>query len=79
MAPPMVIKCFAASRTTVYCYILQTVPSLIGQLYCLAVNPEAQEKVYKEIKQVDPKEGEITAEMLGRMSYLKACVKEGFR
>lgn len=56
-----------------------TVPVLIGNLYCLAANPDIQEKVYEEVKQVVPKDGPITTEHLGKLTYLKAFVKEAFR
>ena len=55
-------------------------PSLIGQLYCLAVNPDKQETLYSTIRRVMPdKEEPITDEVLGKCQYLKACIKEGFR
>ncbi|XP_014662612.1 PREDICTED: probable cytochrome P450 CYP44 [Priapulus caudatus] len=56
-----------------------TVPVFIGNLYCLAANPEVQDKVFKEVSKVVPKEGPITTAMLGKLTYLKACVKEAFR
>jgi cytochrome P450 len=46
-------------------------------LYCLAANPTAQARLYEEIR--DKVKGEITAEVLEDMPYLKACVKEAFR
>jgi len=58
----------------------QTVPSMIGQLYCLAVNPDKQEKLYESIRQLLPNKDEpITNEVLSKCQYLKSCIKEGFR
>ena len=58
----------------------QTVPTLIGQIYCLAANQEKQQKLYEAIRQVAPDKDEpITNDMLNQSQYLKACIKEGFR
>ena len=58
----------------------QTSPTTVGQLYCLATNPDKQEKLYEEIKKVAPNKDEpVTNEMLSRLPYLKGCIKEGFR
>lgn len=56
-----------------------TVPTLASNIYALARFPEAQEKIYQEIQKVVPTGEQITADMLGKMTYLKACVKETFR
>jgi len=51
-----------------------------GLLYCLASNPNKQDKLYEEIMQIAPdKRAPITYEVLQKASYLKACIKEGFR
>jgi len=53
---------------------------MVGQLYCLASNPDKQQKLYEEVMQLAPdKNSPITYEVLQRASYLKACIKEGFR
>jgi len=53
---------------------------MVGQLYCLASNPDKQQKLYEEIMQLAPdKQSPITYEVLQRATYLKACIKEGFR
>ena len=53
---------------------------MVGQLYCLASNPDKQQKLYEEVMQLAPdKQSPITYEVLQRASYLKACIKEGFR
>lgn len=56
-----------------------TSPTTVGQLYCLATNPEKQERLYEEVCREAPKGEPLTSERINRMSYLKACVKEGFR
>lgn len=56
-----------------------TSPTLACNLYCLARYNDVQERVYSEVTRVVPKSGPITAEMLNRMTYLKAFVKETFR
>ena len=61
------------------CLLFQTVPTLIGQLYCLAANPDKQERLYQEVCDVVPEGQPITPDVLNKLSYLKACVKEGFR
>lgn len=58
---------------------LQTAPALIYNLYCLAKNPEVQEELYQEIQQTLPESGDFNQEILGKLPYLKACVKETFR
>jgi cytochrome P450 len=46
-------------------------------LFCIAANPEAQEKLRAEIQ--SRVKGDVTAEIIENMPYLKACVKEAFR
>jgi len=63
------------------CYevVYQTVPALLYNLYCLATNPEVQEKAYQEVN-IYLKRGEpITHAIINKLSYLKAVVKETFR
>lgn len=48
-------------------------------MFCLAKCPRAQEKAYKEISQFLPQEGEITPDIINKLVYLKACVKEAAR
>lgn len=53
---------------------------MVGQLYCLAKNPAKQEKLRKEITDVAPDPAApVTLDMINQFSYLKACIKEGFR
>ena len=62
-----------------FCFLSQTVPSLIFAMYCLAKNPDAQQKVYEEIRGVLNADEPITGEHINRLTYLKACVKESQR
>ena len=48
-------------------------------LYHLARHPEVQDKLYQESLEVVGKDGNITAFNIGKMSYLKACLKESMR
>jgi cytochrome P450 len=50
-------------------------------LYCLAQNPEAQERLRQEVQSVVPQDqgDTITADNLTNMPYLKAVLKETFR
>uniref|UniRef100_A0A8W8N4Z2 Cytochrome P450 10 n=1 Tax=Magallana gigas TaxID=29159 RepID=A0A8W8N4Z2_MAGGI len=56
-----------------------TSSGILWALYCLAKNPVAQEKLYKEIKLVLPNNEAITPEKLSKLQYVKAVVKETFR
>nr|XP_022296326.1 probable cytochrome P450 CYP44 [Crassostrea virginica] len=56
-----------------------TVPSLIFAMYCLAKNPDAQQKVYEEIRGVLNADEPITGDHINRLTFLKACVKESQR
>lgn len=56
-----------------------TVPTLIFAMYCLAKNPDVQQKAYEEIREVLKDDEPITGEHINRMQYLKACVKESQR
>lgn len=48
-------------------------------LYHLARNPMAQENLHKELNNILGKDGNVTAESLAQLPYLKACVKESAR
>ena len=54
-------------------------PSVLHNLYCLAVNKNVQEKAYKEVSSVLEKGEEITPNHLSQLPYIKAVVKETFR
>jgi cytochrome P450 family 12 len=60
--------------------IFQTSAAASSILYCLAKNPDKQEKLRKEVLKVMPdKNTPLTAEALHNMPYLRAVVKEGIR
>lgn len=48
-------------------------------LYCLATNPEIQEKAYQEINSNTKREENITIDIINKMNYLKAVISESFR
>ena len=49
-------------------------------LFCLAKNPEKQEKVREEIMSILPeKSSELTAEAMKSLPYLRAALKESLR
>ncbi|XP_076039670.1 putative cytochrome P450 CYP44 [Oratosquilla oratoria] len=56
-----------------------TVPTLLGNLLCLALNPESQERLYKEVISVVDPDGPMTIQHLNKLHYVKAFVKETFR
>ncbi|XP_048746407.2 probable cytochrome P450 CYP44 [Ostrea edulis] len=56
-----------------------TAPTLVFTMYLLAKNPEAQEKAYREVCDVLKDGGPITPAHIGKLVYLKACVKESHR
>ncbi|CAH1794752.1 unnamed protein product [Owenia fusiformis] len=56
-----------------------TASALSFAIYNLSKHPEKQEKLYQEIKDVVGDGGDVTADQLDKMHYLKACIKESFR
>ncbi|CAH1253754.1 CYP27A1 [Branchiostoma lanceolatum] len=56
-----------------------TTNGMMYSLFALAKNPEVQDKVYQEIRTHLPEGASVTPEVLGRMKYLKAVIKETFR
>ncbi|XP_078680497.1 putative cytochrome P450 CYP44 [Branchiostoma floridae x Branchiostoma belcheri] len=56
-----------------------TANALAFNLYCLAKNPAAQQKLYEEITKVVPPGQPIDDRVLNKMHYLRAVVKETFR
>ncbi|XP_006821153.1 1,25-dihydroxyvitamin D(3) 24-hydroxylase, mitochondrial-like [Saccoglossus kowalevskii] len=56
-----------------------TTNTVIFILDLLAWNPEAQEKLYQEIKNVIPEGKSVSQEYLKELHYLKAVVKESMR
>ncbi|KAG5674776.1 hypothetical protein PVAND_004726 [Polypedilum vanderplanki] len=52
----------------------------IGVLYCLAKNPEKQEKLRQEILKIFPNKDEpIDARKMANMPYIRSCIKEALR
>lgn len=59
---------------------LQTSTIFTGILLCIGTNPEKQEILRQEIKQILPsKTSELTVENMKNMPYLRACIKESIR
>ncbi|XP_053692438.1 probable cytochrome P450 12a5, mitochondrial [Sabethes cyaneus] len=57
-----------------------TTSGTTGILYCLARNPEKQEKLRQELRTILPKkDSPLTPENMRNMPYLRACIKEGLR
>ncbi|XP_055539547.1 probable cytochrome P450 12a4, mitochondrial [Wyeomyia smithii] len=51
-----------------------------GILYCLARNPDKQEKLREELRSILPnKDSPLTVENMQNMPYLRACIKEALR
>ena len=58
---------------------MQTSSQAVFMLHCMAKNPEAQEKLYKEIHSVVGDRTQLTPEDLTKMPYLKGCMLESIR
>lgn len=72
--------CGQSSEQITVVVFFQTVRTLAGVMYCLARNPDKQAKLAAEIDRIAPdKTAPITGKQIESASYLKACVKEGFR
>ncbi|XP_059087121.1 probable cytochrome P450 CYP44 [Tigriopus californicus] len=56
-----------------------TTPTLLFNLYALATNRPAQDKLYEEINSIVGKSEAVTEEHISKMVFLKAFVKETFR
>ena len=48
-------------------------------MYHLGKLPHIQEKLYQEVVKVLGKDGDVTSKSLGKLPYLKACLKESMR
>ena len=58
---------------------IQTALTLVWCLYCLARNPEVQEKLRGEVMAVVGGEETVTPAHINRMPYLRHCIKETLR
>ncbi|XP_068714941.1 cytochrome P450 27C1-like [Montipora foliosa] len=56
-----------------------TATTLLWMLYHLSRHPEVQDKLYQEFLEVVGKDGNITSSNIGKLSYLKVCLKESMR
>ncbi|PVD24091.1 hypothetical protein C0Q70_14561 [Pomacea canaliculata] len=56
-----------------------TAPTLMFVLYCLATNPHAQQRLHQEVTSLGSLETPFTVDVLSKMTYLKACIKETLR
>nr|KAG5711370.1 hypothetical protein BaRGS_006067 [Batillaria attramentaria] len=56
-----------------------TVPSVLSVLYCLATNPEAQFRLHRELDDLVSPGSPLTSDVMNKLTYLKACVKETLR
>ncbi|WP_456868218.1 cytochrome P450 [Galbibacter sp. BG1] len=55
-----------------------TANALSFTLFLLAKNPEIQEKLYQEVKNINIDEGNLV-EVFGKLPYAKACIEEAMR
>ncbi|XP_019847577.2 probable cytochrome P450 12e1, mitochondrial [Bactrocera dorsalis] len=57
-----------------------TASTLTGILLCIAKNPDKQQKLFEELKQILPeKHSQLTTQNMQNLPYLRACIKEGIR
>uniref|UniRef100_A0A0A1XC16 Probable cytochrome P450 12e1, mitochondrial n=1 Tax=Zeugodacus cucurbitae TaxID=28588 RepID=A0A0A1XC16_ZEUCU len=57
-----------------------TSSTLTGILFCIAKNPDKQQKLFEELKAILPnKDSRLTIENMQNLPYLRACIKEGMR
>ncbi|XP_011185299.2 probable cytochrome P450 12e1, mitochondrial [Zeugodacus cucurbitae] len=57
-----------------------TSSTLVGILFCIAKNPDKQQKLFEELKNILPnKDSRLTTENMQNLPYLRACIKEGMR
>ncbi|XP_049548242.1 uncharacterized protein LOC125959463 [Anopheles darlingi] len=71
---------FIMSLDSLFAGVDTTSSGSTGILYCLAHNPEKQDKLREELRKILPdKNSKLTAENMKNMPYLRACIKEGLR
>jgi len=64
---------------TYFPLLFQTSNAMLWTLYCLAENPEAQQKLYEETQSTLGEDGQINAQNLSKLTYVKAVLKEALR
>ena len=66
---------------TTICVIIfnQTATTLLWFMYHLGSYPDVQDQLYQEFERVVGKDGNITSNNIGKLSFLKACLKESMR
>ena len=57
----------------------QTSTALLWMMYHLGSYPDVQDQLYQEFERVVGKDGNITSNNIGKLSFLKACLKESLR
>ena len=57
----------------------QTATTLLWMMYHLGSYPDVQDQLYQEFERVVGKDGSITSNNIGKLSFLKACLKESMR
>uniref|UniRef100_A0A2M3Z9P0 Putative cytochrome n=1 Tax=Anopheles braziliensis TaxID=58242 RepID=A0A2M3Z9P0_9DIPT len=71
---------FTMSLDSLFAGVDTTSSGSTGILYCLANNPEKQDKLREELRKILPdKNSHLTTENMKNMPYLRACIKEGLR
>uniref|UniRef100_A0A182INU6 Uncharacterized protein n=1 Tax=Anopheles atroparvus TaxID=41427 RepID=A0A182INU6_ANOAO len=71
---------FIMSLDSLFAGVDTTSSGSTGVLYCLARNPERQEKLRAELRRILPtKDSHLTPDNMKNMPYLRACIKEGLR
>ncbi|XP_067047710.1 cytochrome P450 27C1-like isoform X2 [Acropora muricata] len=56
-----------------------TATTLLWMMYHLGSYPDVQDQLYQEFERVVGKDGSITSNNIGKLSFLKACLKESMR
>ena len=63
----------------IFLHFCKVAYNIAFNMYHLAKNPEIQQKLYKEIRDVISPSNNITYKLFDKMTYLKAVVKETYR
>lgn len=74
------IKFDLISRSPLFVCVAQTSVAATSTIYQLSQNPDKQEKLYNELKQImpDPR-SPVDTKTLEQMPFLRACIKETLR